>query len=272
MLAEMDSRLETLQQELKSLALPTAPSPEPERSERVPRTRTPPVRLARPADLPAATLPPPGRDESTELPAAARKRVTRQITAVADGRSAPAAAEGPPRRAPEPPSTRSIAQDSVVRQTILEADDEARRVVEDARRRIADIGARTRALLEHSPVSPHDTPEAAPRNLLRRPRTPASTAPERRRYEGAVTVHAGPFGDFVQLNEFERALSSVPGVEDVYVRTFERHHAHFELRVVEPRLLIADLQARTPDPLHVVEAGERDIRLQIGNETERTAS
>jgi len=76
-----------------------------------------------------------------------------------------------------------------------------------------------------------------------------------------VTIQAGPFDDIVQLNDFERALSSIPGVEDVYIRTFERHHAHVELRVAEPMLLIAEVRARAADPLHVIEAGDRDIRL-----------
>jgi hypothetical protein len=75
-----------------------------------------------------------------------------------------------------------------------------------------------------------------------------------------VTIQAGPFDDIVQLNDFERALSSIPGVEDVYIRTFERHHAHFELRVAEP-MPLAEMRARAADPLHVIEAGDGDIRL-----------
>jgi hypothetical protein len=255
MLAEMDNRLEMLQQELESL---------------VPRTRTSqPQRaaLVAAADPPAAAPAPRQPDPAADLPAGLRKRATRQITAVARGRSAPGAIQDAAQHSREP-ALRSITPDTIVRQTILQADEEARRVVQDARDCIAAIAARTRAQLVRS-VS---APDGAQSSSLRRAGTAASTAPERREYEGTVTVQAGPFGDIVRLNEFEAALKSVPGVEDVYIRTFERHHAHFRLRMVEPRPLIGDLQVRVPGRLHVIEAHDSSICLEIAvveDETDR---
>jgi hypothetical protein len=78
-----------------------------------------------------------------------------------------------------------------------------------------------------------------------------------------VTVAAGPFEDVEQLHEFEDALASIPAVDDVYIRTFERHHAHFELDVSAPTRLIAELQSRAPQRLRVVEASERALSIEI---------
>lgn len=307
MLAEMDGRLEMLQQELESLAHPIAPppgeqpgadadppslpaarrheqlgpdelhgakadAPQPQRPARGPRARMPSPRPARPTDRPAWPSSTRGRDATPDPPAGLRTRPTRQLTAVEPVRSVPAAPEDAACRLPALVD-QSSATDAVVRQTILEADQEAQRVVEHARHRIAEIAARTRALLGHSQGLPPDTTKAVPPDVSRALRTTTSQAPERREYEGAVTVEVGPFDDIAQLNEFKAALSAVPGVEDVYIRTFARHHAHFELRVVERRLLIAELGARARCSLRVVEAGDQDIRLEIvTDKTEGRAS
>ena len=296
MLAEMDGRLETLQQELELLAHPIAPrpgeqpgadadppalpaarrqeqlgpdephgakadAPQVERPARGPRVRVAPPRPARPTDRPARPSSTRGRDETPDPPAGLRTRPTRQLTAVEPVRSVPAAREDAARRSPALVD-RSSAGDAIVRQTILEADQEARRVVEHARNRIAEIAARTHALLGHAQGLPADTTKTA-RPPVSALRAASSGAPELREYEGTVTVEVGPFDDIAQLNEFKGALSAVPGVEDVYIRTFERRHAHFELRVVERRLLIAELRARARCSLRVIEAGDQDIRIEI---------
>jgi hypothetical protein len=169
----------------------------------------------------------------------------------------PAAAPVSRRPAPQPPAD-STAPEAVVRHTILEAEEEARRVVEDARQRIAEIGARTRALLEHSLAEPQT--EDAPTPRRRRARAVKAA---RRAFEGTVVVEAGPFADVAQLSAFEDALASVPSVDDVYIRTFERNRAHFELSVTEPTALIVELQARSSETLHVVSSGDGELRLDI---------
>jgi hypothetical protein len=279
MLAAMDDRLRLLQQELESVAAPIAGRMQrrPEsavaeveaRSDRSPRN---PAGASAPRTAPAGEQAGP-----VEAPALPRKRAKRAVTAVARGRSAPAG-DGAPGQRTEP-----VSSQAAVRRAILEAEREAQEVVEEARRRIAEIGGGTRALLERPPTaspppscapaqpscasqpfSAPPAPTSAPvpsRSRRWRPATP--DAPERREYEGAVTVEAGPFGDVSRLSEFEHALAAIPAIEDVYIRTFERRHAHFDLQVVEPTRLIAELQARVPGPLHVIEASERDVRLEI---------
>jgi hypothetical protein len=333
MLAEMDSRLQLLQQELESVAVPIArrgseprrparrpdgdtlaalgaehqahddvqvmePEPPPlaaERPARAPRALTRAPRSPRPSATEPAPGPAPFEEArmaeeartAAELLPAPRPRAGRRGPAVARTRpSAPleetprripptiAAAPPPapsqrPLAPPPPPAAapvaRSSASEAVVRQTILEAEEEARRVVDNARDRIAEIGARTRALLEHSlGAAPEPDPEMAPAPTRRRRAAPAPRAtPQQRSYHGAVTVEAGPFADVGQLDEFEDALASVPGIEDVYIRTFERYYAHFELSIAEPTALIAELQARVPEQLRLIDAGDRELRLEI---------
>jgi len=205
---------------------------------------------------------------------APRKR-SRRVTAV---QSAPVAAPPPeatvpppappPAAAPHPapattgraagPAAEPAASDALVRDTILHAEEEARLIVEDARERIAAVGARTRALLEQSLG---DTARP-PARRVRQPVRPGPSVDERA-YQGAVTVEAGPFDDVAQLKAFEDALASIPGVEEVYIRTFERYYAHFALRVSEPTRLIAELRIRTADPLRVIDSTGEDPRLEI---------
>jgi hypothetical protein len=294
MLAEMDSRLETLHRELEAVALPIARrSPDARRGAR--RASTDPV-VADPAELAAdvrrdagtdapepitaraATRPavrspragrladaPPSADPAAATPPERAKR--RRITAVGRGRAASAAAS----RRHDAEAHAEAAPKAVVRQTILDAEQEARHVVVEARHRIAEIAARTRALLEHSLTAPPETQPAAPPPAASAPPTARARGPHgraarsamRRAYEGAVTVAAGPFEDVEQLDEFEDALASIPGVENVSIRTFERHHAHFELDVSEPTRLIAELDAQAPRRLRVVEASERALSVEI---------
>lgn len=204
-----------------------------------------------------------------EPPALAQPRAKRRVTAVARGTSAAhaAAQQDAPRRGSEP-LTPANAPEAVVRQTLVEAEDEARRVVEEARQRIAEIGARTRALLEHSlgePPQPAKS-KSPPPSRRRRPKTARAA---KRMFDGAVAVEAGPFADVLQLSTFEDALASIPGVEDVYIRTFEHHHAHFDLNATEPTALIVELQARVEDALSVVAAGDDELRLEIVRDEER---
>jgi hypothetical protein len=297
MLAEMDNRLQLLQQELESVALPIARRPpEQRRAARPvaePLERTPEPELEGP---PAAPLPPIapadilGRRAPRVTPAEAPPPAPQRATPAAPDEldPPPPAPRRPPRRisaagrkaaptpAPEPAASTATAAavartaapglsgsatpEAVVRHTILEAEEEARRVVDDARQRIAEIGARTRALLEHSLAEPAQAPPAAGGRRRNRSR---SVKAARRSYQGTVIVEAGPFADVAQLSGFEDVLAAVPNVADVYIRTFEDNRAHFELSVVAPTPLIVELQARSSETLNVLAAGESDLRLDI---------
>ncbi|MDX6680978.1 MAG: hypothetical protein QOG94_1017 [Solirubrobacteraceae bacterium] len=162
-------------------------------------------------------------------------------------------------RETEEAAVHSTFAEGVVRQTILAAEEEARHVVEDARRRIADIGVRTRALLGESLAEPRQPAKLAS-SSSRRART-ATVAGHA--YQGAVRLEAGPFAEVAQVEAFEDAIASIPGVEDLHLCAFERDHALFQLRTSQPTLLVVELQARTTDSLSVIAAGDRDVRLEI---------
>src|SRR5947199_3660751 len=108
MLSEMDTRLRQLAHELDAVALPIAGA------ARVrPGTRAP---------APPRTREP--RTPRGEAPAAGRAGATRRITAVARGSAGAVPAARPPRPAPARPFTGH----AVVRQAILEAEEDTRRV------------------------------------------------------------------------------------------------------------------------------------------------
>jgi len=228
MLAELAGRIAQLQQELDAVRR----GPEP--------ASPPPPAPAAPRALHAvAPTPEPG-----------------------DGEQAP-----PARR---PPANVDLAEQAahaqVIRVILAQAEQEAAQALAEAGRRIDDVRARVRALLEAAQAAPADRASiAAPVPFVSLSTTPAKrpARPELQTYAGAVMVEVGPFTNVVQLSEFEDALASVPAVQEVYIRTFERRQAHFELYASWPTTLIAELQARAPDALYVIEASERHVRLEI---------
>ena len=239
---------------LDDLAAPaTPPRRPPRRVQAAGRKAAPAADAALDSAAPAArTARTTVRTPSAAAPAAPATRTAPPATR--------AAAPAPGARAAAPGPGGSATPEAVVRHTILEAEDEARRVVEDARQRIAEIGARTRALLEHSLAEPPAAPQPAAGRRRNRSR---SVKAARRSFEGTVVVEAGPFADVAQLSAFEDVLGAVPNVADVYIRTFEHNRAHFELSVVAPTPLIVELQARSAETLNVVASGDSDLRLDI---------
>jgi hypothetical protein len=296
LLADMDSRLQMLQQELEAVAIPIARSgwdrrrpprgPEGEGSDggalREERragvdSGTP---IASRASTELAARPPGaamglrgarsqgpdgpsrgGSESSGGVPEGPRKRARRRAADTAT--ALPPAAPAVPAHPAPAAGALSLASEAGVLQTIREAEIEARRVVENARDRIAAIGADTRALLESLAGDERTLASRYPA-----PRMPParSADPSQRPYYGTVVVAAGPFDDVGELREFESALASVPAVEDAYIRSFEHRHAHFELYVAEPTALIAELQARSSVALRVTEAGDRDVCFELARD------
>ena len=315
MLAEMDSRLRVLQQELETAVLPVARrSPELRGAQ-----RRLPAQAAAESQPVADTASGDRSGPTADASGPAARRPTRVARSAAGAAGASRSTDRPPRTVvsddqgwraararprsepasavaePAPPTglpaedvagagrrasriktvarsgaavasaqtveaaVRSTFEEGVVRQTILAAEEEARHVVDDARRRIADIGLRTRALLEESLTEPRQPAKLAPASG-RRART--ATVAEHT-YQGAVRLEAGPFAEVAQVDAFADAIASIPGIEDVDLCAFERDRALFELRASQPTLLIVELQARTTDSLSVIAAGDRDVRLEI---------
>ena len=209
-------------------------------SRPAPRKRT---RVTTTQDRPAAPAETPAPPPIVEPPSAPSRGATQSPPAPAGRTSKPLASE-------------SVAAEELVREAILEAEEEARR---DRRGRARPHRRDRRA---HARAARAVARRRRPRRRLARPGAASAAAlrREERAYEGAVTVEAGPFDDVTQLKAFEDALASVPGVEEVYIRTFERYYAHFALHIAEPTLLIAELRARSADPLRVIDATRRGPR------------
>jgi hypothetical protein len=70
-------------------------------------------------------------------------------------------------------------------------------------------------------------------------------------FDGRVELLAGPFNDFASLSAFERALESLPKINDVYIRRFEGDQATIALTLLEPSPLIRELTERMPYTLDV---------------------
>jgi hypothetical protein len=87
---------------------------------------------------------------------------------------------------------------------------------------------------------------------------------ERHRFGGTLSVRMGPFDDLGRIGRYAELLASVPGVDAVRVQTFDRRHVVFEVDIVEPTALIAELRGRSIRPLRVLYASDRIIRLTLG--------
>jgi hypothetical protein len=80
-----------------------------------------------------------------------------------------------------------------------------------------------------------------------------------------VELDAGPFADFAELSAFERSLSRLPKVEDVYVRRFGNERAEIELTLAEERPLVHDLTHQLPYAVRVTHDEDR-LQVELGIE------
>jgi hypothetical protein len=89
-------------------------------------------------------------------------------------------------------------------------------------------------------------------------------------FDGEVVVDAGPFGDIATLSSFERALTEIPGAEDVYVRSFEGDRAVIDLRLQASVPLVEELKTRLSLPITVREARDGRLSVDVGAESHGT--
>src|SRR3954451_126883 len=84
-------------------------------------------------------------------------------------------------------------------------------------------------------------------------------------FEGRVELDAGPFGDFAALSSFERSLSRLSGVEDVYVRRFSGERALIELSLAQPLALVGALRDHLPYGLEIqaIEPGRLTVKVAV---------
>jgi hypothetical protein len=88
---------------------------------------------------------------------------------------------------------------------------------------------------------------------------------DEQRFEGRVELDAGPFGDFAALSSFERSLSRLGGVEDVYVRRFSGDRALIELTLAHPLALVAEMRDQMPYGLELeaIEPGRLAVTVAV---------
>jgi len=82
-------------------------------------------------------------------------------------------------------------------------------------------------------------------------------------FERRVELDVGPFTDFAALSTFERALSRLPSVQDVYVRRFSGEQAVIELTLAEEIDLVAGLRGELPYKFDVERADPRSARIHV---------
>jgi hypothetical protein len=84
-------------------------------------------------------------------------------------------------------------------------------------------------------------------------------------FAGRVELDAGPFGDFAALSSFERSLSRLGGVEDVYVRRFSGDRALIELTLAHPLALLAEMRDHMPYglDLQAIEPGRLAVTVAV---------
>jgi hypothetical protein len=81
---------------------------------------------------------------------------------------------------------------------------------------------------------------------------------------GSVTVDAAPFRDLATLAAFEQALTRVPGVTDVYVRSLDAGRAAIDVQLAGPVALGAALRATAPVAFAVSAVADGRLTLALG--------
>ena len=84
-----------------------------------------------------------------------------------------------------------------------------------------------------------------------------------RLFAPAVVLDVGPFDDYAALSSFERSLGALPAVRDVYIRRFDSTRALIELVLADRRPLLTDLSRHVPYVLHVREATDAQLTLDV---------
>ena len=125
----------------------------------------------------------------------------------------------------------------------------------------ATVGRIDRGESPASSVSPRPAPSAS------EGRDVAETSAENGgdMFDGRVELEAGPFTDFAALSAFERALGSLPKIEDVYIRRFAGDRAIIDLVLLEPASLIDELTDRMPYRLNVERSGLDHIAVTVSD-------
>jgi hypothetical protein len=117
-----------------------------------------------------------------------------------------------------------------------------------------------------------ESPASSPASRPTAPAAPESTAATSAVvgaggdvFDGRVELEAGPFTDFAALSAFERALGSLPKIEDVYIRRFAGDRATIDLTLLEPASLIDEMTDRMPYRLDVERSDLDHIAVTVSD-------
>ncbi len=105
------------------------------------------------------------------------------------------------------------------------------------------------------PALPVSSPEPPPHE--------SPPAAEEQIFETRVELDAGPFSDFASLSAFERSLSHLPRVEDVYVRRLADDRALIELTLSEPSPLLQAMRESLSYSLEVRSASRAKLVVNV---------
>jgi hypothetical protein len=114
---------------------------------------------------------------------------------------------------------------------------------------------------EPAPTAP-SIPESPPSRESAPALEPVPAA-EEQIFETRVELDAGPFSDFAALSAFERSLSHLPRVEDVYVSRLAGDRAPIELTLSEPSPLLQAMRETLPYSFEVHSASRAKIVLNV---------
>jgi hypothetical protein len=106
-------------------------------------------------------------------------------------------------------------------------------------------------------------PEPPPPSLESVPALEPVSAAEEQIFETRVELDAGPFSDVASLSAFERSLSHLPRVEDVYVSRLAGDRAPIELTLSEPSPLLQAMRETLPYSFEVHSASRAKIVLTV---------
>lgn len=115
----------------------------------------------------------------------------------------------------------------------------------------------------YAPGAPSEQASSVPPESM--PSEPATVGARSDVFDGRVELDAGPFADFASLSAFERALGTLPKIEDVYIRRFQGDRATIDLKLHEPAPLLDEMATHLPYRFAVDHSDLDHIALTVSN-------
>ncbi len=244
------------------------------------------VEGAQPPAQPETAQPPASSVPAQPAPGAPGQQPSAYVSQPAAGQqfaSAPAAE--PPGAYQQPvqssPYAQQLAERAVIEPAearanaiIAAAEMEAGSLLEEARRQVAELAQQASGLkrqidelvalrdrLERSITHP-----SSGRQLAGGAAVQAADGIDPSRFGGTpgiVSLVVGPFQDVASIEDFERSLTSIPALQDVYLRAYESGRAIFELTVATPVPLLDEIHRSTQFGFQVEEESAATLVITL---------